>query len=629
MNRQQFKERTQQGPILMDGAFGTVLHSRGVAIDQSFDAVNLTNPALVAEIHRSYIDAGSELIETNTFGANYYKLAEHGLQERVEAINKAAVAIARRVIAGSFKDVLLAGSVGPLGVRLAPLGRVSFAEAEAAFAEQIRALVTAELEGVDLLIIETMSDVKEIEAAVAAARAVSEDIPIVAQMTFTRDDKTMLGYPPHAIATHLAKLDVDAVGINCSGGPAQVLRLISLVRRLAPEIPISAAPNAGWPEQMQGGRVMYPATPDYFSDYARAFVDAGVNLIGGCCGTTAAHIKAMRHALDTPGENLYKTPEVHVVSRSATTVAVGDRPTRLAQHLAAGELILTVEMDPPKGVAPERLLAGARMLREAGATFLNIADSPLARMRMSAWAAAYLVQKDVGLETVLHFPTRGRNLLRIQGDLLAAHAMGIRNLFVTMGDPTRIGDFPEAMDSYDIVPSGLIELIKKQFNQGLDKAGQSIDQPTTFVVGCALDLTPKDVPAELKLWRKKVEHDADFALTQPVFDPEAAIDFIRAYERAYDEPAPPILAGIKPLYNSRNAEFLHNEVPGINIPEEKRERMRLAADPQAEGVAIAREIAAALRPYVRGFYVMPAFGRYDLVADFLDTFATAAAPAGR
>ncbi len=627
MNRQEFKQRIEQGPILMDGAFGTVLHGRGVGIDQSFDAVNLDNPALVAEIHRAYIDAGSDMIESNTFGANRYKLAEHGLQEQVEAINKAAVAIARRVIDGSFREVLLAGAIGPLGVRLAPLGRVSFAEAQAAFVEQIQALLTAEPDGVDLLIIETMSDVKEIEAAVAAARSISLDIPIVAQMTFTRDDKTLLGYTPEAIATQLAKLDVDAVGINCSGGPAQVLRLISIVRDLAPEMPVSASPNAGWPEQMQGGRVMYPATPDYFSDYARAFLEAGVNLIGGCCGTTSAHIRAMRDALDTPGEAPFRPSEVHVISRAQTTVVKGERPTRLAQYLSSERLILTVEMDPPKGVAPERLLAGARMLREAGATFLNIADSPLARMRMSAWAAAYLVQKDIGLETVLHFPTRGRNLLRIQGDLLAAHAMGIRNLFVTMGDPTRIGDFPEAMDSYDIVPSGLIELIKMQFNQGHDKAGGSIDQPTSFVVGCALDLTPQDNKAELKLLRKKADRGADFALTQPVFDPDAAIVFIREYEETYGEPPPPILAGIKPLYNSRNAEFLHNEVPGIQIPEVTRERMRRAADPQAEGVAIAREIAAALRPHVRGFYVMPAFGRYDLVADFLDMFATAGAEA--
>ncbi|WP_374689359.1 bifunctional homocysteine S-methyltransferase/methylenetetrahydrofolate reductase [Promineifilum sp.] len=620
MNRQEFKQRLEQGPVLMDGAFGTVLHGRGVPIDQSFDAVNLTNPALVAEIHRGYIDAGSELIETNTFGANRFKLTEHGLQHQVEAINRAAVAVARRVIAGSFKDVLLAGSVGPLGARLAPLGRVSAAEAEAAFAEQIAALTTAEPQGVDLLIIETMSDIKEVEAAVSAARRVAPDVPIVAEMTFTRDDKTLLGYPPDVAAAGLASLDVDAIGINCSGGPAQVLRLISIVRQVTPELPVSASPNAGWPEQMHGGRVMYPATPDYFGDYARAFQEAGVSLIGGCCGTTAAHIRAMRRALDTPGESPYALPEVRIVSRTEKTIAVVDRPTQLAQHLSRGQLVLTVEMNPPKGVAAERLLAGARMLREAGANFLNIADSPLARMRMSAWAAAYLVQKQIGLEAVLHFPTRGRNLLRIQGDLLAAHAMGIRNLFVTMGDPTRIGDYPEAMDSYDIVPTGLIELIKKQFNQGLDKAGLSIDQPTTFVVGCALSLTPKDVGAELRLLRKKVEHGADFALTQPVFDAQVALNFLDAYEQAYGEPPPPILAGLKPLYNSRNAEFLHHEVPGIYIPEEQRERMRQAERPQAEGVRIAQEIAAALRPRVQGFYIMPAFGRYDLVADVLDMF---------
>ncbi len=621
MNRREFKERVNNGPILMDGAFGTVLHGRGIPIDQSFDVINLTNPALVAEIHRSYIDAGSDLIETNTFGANRFKLSEYGKQDNVAEINHAAVAVARRVIAGSFKEILLAGSVGPLSVRLAPLGRVSSAEAQEAFAEQIDALINAEPQGVDLIIIETMSDIKEIEAAVAAARSISKDIPIVVQMTFTRDDKTLLGYPPEAIATNLTSLDVDAVGINCSSGPSQVLRLAGIVRKLAPDFPVSASPNAGWPEQMQGGRVMYPATPDYFADYARAFLKAGINLIGGCCGTTSHHIKAMRQAIDNPGEFSMSLPEIRIVSRPETTVVRGDEPTRLAQHLAGDQLILTVEMDPPKGVAPERLLAGARMLREAGATFLNIADSPLARMRMSAWAAAYLIQKDVGLETVLHFPTRGRNILRIQGDLLAAHAMGIRNLFVTMGDPARIGDFPEATDTYDIVPTGLIELIKKQFNHGLDKAGQSIDQPTSFVVGCAVSLTPKDVEAELKLLRKKVEHGADYALTQPVFDPEAAIRFLQAYEQTYGEAPPPILAGIKPLYNSRNAEFLHNEVPGIYIPREKRERMRTADKPMTQGVQIAQEIAETLRPHVRGFYIMPAFGRFDLVADVLDIFA--------
>jgi methionine synthase / methylenetetrahydrofolate reductase(NADPH) len=621
MNRSEFKQRIEQGPVLMDGAFGTVLHGRGIEIDQSFDAVNLNDPALVADIHRSYIDAGSDIIETNTFGANRYRLAEHGLQNEVDAINRAAVAIARRVITGSYKDVLLAGSIGPLGVRMAPLGRVTMSEAESAFAEQALALMSADPLGVDLFIIETMSDVKEIEAAIKGIRSISVDVPIVAQMTFGRDDKTLLGYPPDTLATHLANLDIDAVGINCSGGPAQVLRLIGIVKKLAPDTLISAAPNAGWPEQMQGGRVMYPATPDYFGDYARSFAAAGVNLIGGCCGTTDAHIRAMRQALDTPGESRYMVSEVRVVSRAEKTFAVVDQPTQLAQYLTEKKTILTVEMDPPKGVVPERLLAAARMLKEAGANFLNIADSPLARMRMSAWAAAYLVQKEVGLETVLHFPTRGRNLLRIQGDLLAAHAMGIRNLFVTMGDPTRIGDYPEAMDTYDIVPTGLIELITRQFNQGMDKAGQSIDRPTGFVVGCALNLTPKDMDAELRLLRKKVTHGADFALTQPVFDPDAAIELLRRYEANYGPP-PPVIAGLKPLFNSRNAEFLHHEVPGISIPDAQRERMRQSDDPQKEGVTIAQEIAQDLQPFVQGFYIMPAFGRYDLVADVLDIFNT-------
>jgi homocysteine S-methyltransferase len=416
----------------------------------------------------------------------------------------------------------------------------------------------------------------------------------------------------------LAKLDVDVVGINCSGGPAQVLRLIAMMQQIAPDKLLSASPNAGWPEQKDGGRVMYPATADYFAEYARAFKEAGICLIGGCCGTTDAHIAAMRHALDVPGASTRPLPTVTLVTREEVITAVTDQPTQLAQYLAAGTFVATVEMSPPKGVAPQRLLQGARMLKEAGANILNIADSPLARMRMSAWAAAYLTQHEVGLETILHFPTRGRNLLRIQGDLLAAHAMGIRNLFVTMGDPTRIGDYPEAMDSYDIVPTGLIHLIKQQFNEGVDKSGKTIDQPTTFTVGCAVNLAPNDLERELKLTRKKVRNGADFALSQPVFDATAVPQFIAAYEEKYGEPMIPIIAGVKPLYNARNAEFLHNEVPGMDIPEVMRQRMAEAEKPQQEGVKIAQEILGAIRPYVQGVYMMPAFNRYDLVADVLD-----------
>ncbi|RMG91623.1 MAG: bifunctional homocysteine S-methyltransferase/methylenetetrahydrofolate reductase [Chloroflexi bacterium] len=618
MRREEFRKLVAERPLLLDGAMGTLIHAHGVPIDHCFDAVNVENPAIIAQIHRGYIDAGADIIETNSFGANRFKLAEYGLQDKVRVFNQAAVTIARRVIAGSFQQVWLAGSVGPLGVRLAPLGRVSVEEAHAAFAEQIEALVTAEPRGVDLLILETMSDLKEMETAVSAARSVAPDIPLIANMTFARDDRTLLGFTPDRVAARLSQLDVDAIGINCSGGPAQVLRLILIMRQIAPDMTLAVAPNAGWPEQTQGGRVLYPATPEYFGKYARAFLEAGARLVGGCCGTTAEHIAMMRQALDTPGPSELPLPEVRIVTKEETMTAVTDQPTQLADYLARKQFVVTVEMSPPRGIATQRMLAGAQMLKEAGANFLNVADSPLARMHMSAWAVAYLIQKEVGLETILHFPTRGRNLLRVQGDLLAAHAMGIRNLFVVMGDPTRIGDFPEAMDSYDIVPTGLIQLIKEQFNKGMDKAGHSIDQPTNFVVGCALNLTPSDVEREMKLLRKKIRNGADFALTQPVFDPQAARAFIQAYEDRYEEPILPLVVGIKPLYNSRNAEFLHNEVPGMIIPEPLRERMRQAQNPQQEGVRIAQEILGELRPFVHGVYMMPAFGRYDLVADVLD-----------
>ena len=619
MKRDEFLAQLAERPLLLDGSMGALIHAKGVPADISLDIINLQNPSIVAEIHREYIEAGADIIETNSFAANRFKLAEHGLQGDAVAINQAAVDVARRVIASSFKPVLLAGSIGPLGATLAPLGRVSVAQAAEAFTEQIEALLTAKAGGVDLLILETMSDFKELKTAVSAARTLSPTIPIVAQMTFTRDDRTLLGLTPDEAARKLAELDVDVIGVNCSTGPANVLRLVAMMHEAVPERPLSAAPNAGWPEQVEGGRVMYPATPAYFGEYARSFVEAGARIVGGCCGTRAEHIQAMRAALDNPLAVKRPLPTIQISEREeAGGTAVSIKPTQMAQDLAAGKFIVTVEMSPPRGIATERLLAGAKMLKEAGATMLNLADSPLARMHMSAWAAAHLVQQNVGVETVLHFPTRGRNLLRIQGDLLAAHAMGIRNLFVVMGDPTRIGDFPEAMDSYDIVPTGLIQMIKQQFNQGVDKAGQSIDQATNFTVGCAVSLTPKDAEREMRLLHTKIKNGADFALTQPVFDPIAAKQFIETYEATYEEPMLPLVTGIKPLYNSRNAEFLHHEVPGMIIPDEQRERMKQAAKPKQEGVLIAQETLAQVKEFSQGVYLMPAFGRYDLVADVID-----------
>jgi homocysteine S-methyltransferase len=622
MNRREFNKRLMSQPLLLDGAMGTVIHGQGVAIDECFDAISVHDPALVAGIHRGYIDAGADIIETNSFGANRFKLAQHGLEDQVASINQASVVVARRTIASSFKDVLLAGSVGPLGVRLAPLGRVPAADAEQAFAEQIAALVAEPEElpgrrGVDLIVLETIPDLGEMAAAINAARQVAPELPLIGMIAFTRDDRTLLGDSTAHVADFLAEMDLDAVGVNCSSGPVQVLRLIAAIHDRQPDLLLSASPNAGWPQQEEGGRVLYPATPDYFAGYARAFVDAGARIIGGCCGTTANHIAAMRRALDEPDPG-YSMPRPAVSSRRQSQVGVADQPTQLARDLEAGRMVVTVEMSPPRGITAKRLLAGARMLKEAGAGYIDVADSPLARMRMSAWAAAHLVQKEIGLETVLHFPTRGRNLLRIQGDLLAAHALGIRNLFVVMGDPTQIGDYPEAMDNYDIVPSGLIRLIKERLNSGVDQAGQAIDQPTSFTVGCALNLEPADEERELRLLGKKMKNGADFALTQPVFSPAAAADFIATCRATFGLAMIPIMAGIQPLYSSGNAEFLHNEVPGITIPESLRARMARAADQQREGVSIAQEILEELRPQVQGVYMIPVFGRYNLVADVLD-----------
>jgi homocysteine S-methyltransferase len=618
MNRTEFSLLLDRRPLLTDGGMGTLLHERGVSLEQSFDAINQSNPIVVAEVHRQYLEAGADIVQANSFGANRFKLAEHGLQDLVPDINRAAVDVARRVIEGAFREVLLAGSVGPLGIQLAPLGRISSSQAEAAFAEQIEALIQARPRGVDLLIIETISDLNEMAAAVSAARRLSLDIPIVANMTFTRDDRTLLGDSAFAVASNLGQLDVDVIGVNCSGGPAQILRLITILRQVNPDRPVAAIPNAGWPEQSAGGRVMYPANPDYFGEYALAFVEAGARILGGCCGTTSAHIAAMRRAIDSEKPSTIPAPSVELVPQDNVATSGPDQPSRLIRRFEEDGFVATVEMSPPRGIATERLVAAAQMLKEAGANCLSVADNPLARMRMSAWAAAHLIQLRAGLETILHFPTRGRNLLRIQGDLLAAYALGIRNLFVAMGDPTRIGDYPEAMDSYDIVPTGLMQLITREFNRGRDKAGNSIGHATNFAVGCALNLTAKEPAREMRLLYKKVKSGASFALTQPVFEPGKAAAFVSEYESTYEQPIIPIVAGIKPLYNGKNAQFLHHEVPGIVIPRSLRKRMKLAADPQREGVLIAQEIAQEMRPLVRGVYVMPAFGRYDLVAELLE-----------
>jgi len=523
-----FLELLSTQTILADGAMGTMLHGRGIGFDKCFDELNLTNPASVADIHREYIEAGAQLVITNTFGANRFKLTKHGLEDQVADINRAGVELAKRAVSASFKEVLVAGDVGPLGVRIAPYGRVQPEAARAAFAEQINALCSA---GADLIVIETMSDLYEIKEAIRAARDVGaglapaqgqgrpqgSPLPVVASVTFTRDDRTILGDDPAKVARILAEAGADVIGVNCSGGPAQLLRILKAMRAAAPAGRFWVKPNAGWPEQV-GGRIMYPADAKYFGEYALSFREAGASVVGGCCGTTPAHIASMRRALASAGAPAPLTVTPLPVEEEALEGA--QPPSELAQKLSAGKFVISIEMDPPRGLSTHKLIAGASLLSEAGADVINVADSPMARMRMSAWAVCQVVQRQVGAETTLHFPTRGRSLLRVQGDLLAAHALGIRNVFVVMGDPTAIGDYPEAMDNYDLVPSGLIKLIKQGFNVGVDHSGASIGQPTNFFVGAALNLVPPDPDTEIKNLQRKLKAGADFFLTQPIYRAE-------------------------------------------------------------------------------------------------------------
>ncbi|MFN2109525.1 MAG: bifunctional homocysteine S-methyltransferase/methylenetetrahydrofolate reductase [Anaerolineae bacterium] len=602
-------------PVLTDGAMGTMLHARAVPFGTCFDELNLSRPAMVGEIHRAYIEAGAQIVLTNTFGANPYKLAAHGLEDKIADINRAGVDLAKRVVAASFRDVLVAGDVGPLGVRLTPFGRVSKEQARDAFAAQIAPLVKA---GADLLVIETMSDLLEMLEALNATRALC-DLPVIASMTFTRDDRTLLGDSPAKVARRLWDAGADVVGVNCSGGPVQLLRLIQQMKEAVPEGRFWVKPNAGWPEQV-AGRIMYPAPPEYFGEYAWLFRQAGADLIGGCCGTTPAHISAIRDALDGGSSTVDVFVELTATLQPLGADISPDQPSYLSQKLAAREFVLAVEMDPPRGLSTHKLLAGATLLSEAGADVINVADSPMARMRMSPWAVCALVQDKGGIETTLHFPIRGRNLLRVQGDLLAAHALGVRNVFVVMGDPTSIGDYPEAMDNYDLAPTGLIKLIKEGFNVGVDHAGADIGQPTTFFVGAALNLTPPDPANEIKVLRRKLRSGVDFFLTQPVYNPTAARAFLDQYAEKYGPLTTPILVGILPLYGVKHARFLHNEVPGITIASEFFARLEAAGkDSPHEGVRIALELIEQMRDWAGGIYLMPAFSRYDLAAEIVDS----------
>src|SRR4051812_13128544 len=598
-------------PLIADGGMGTSLIDTGVPLDACMEALNEREPERVTSIHAAFVAAGSQLVLTNTFGANRYRLEHHGLGERVAALCAAGVARAREA-----NPELVGGSLGPLGVRLQPYGRGDPAEAFDAYREQAAALAEA---GADVLVIETQTDVRELEQAIAAARDAAPNLALLASATFTRDDRTLLGDTPELIARRLLELDADAIGVNCGEGPAQMLRVI---RTIAPLIvptqtPIIARPNAGGPTEVSG-RFLYPATPDYVGEIARALLEEGAAIVGGCCGTGPGHTQAIADAVRDRGPRArveLPAPQVAADMSAATATP----PTRLQVAIAAGDLVVTVEMEPPRSFNAAQLVAAAATLRDAGATAIDVADSPMAKMRMSAWAACRLVHEQVGIETVLHFPTRGRNIVRLQGDLLGSHALGIRNLFVCVGDPVTIGDYPHGSNDVDVTATGLLQLITEHFNTGVDRAGSTIGEPTSFFAGAAASPSAPDLEREIRLLGRKVEAGARFVLTQPVYSVEPLRALREGYERSTGSVLDvPVIAGVLPLVSGRHATFLHNEVPGIDIPPAVRDRMASAGDPARAweaGRAMATDLAGALRAEgAAGIYVMPPFGRNERAA---------------
>jgi len=507
-------------PLLADGGMGTALIEQGEPIGTCFELLNVGDPQRIVGIHRSYVHAGSDIVLTNTFGGNRFRLGAHGLAARATELNRAAVALARD--AGAR---FVAGSMGPLGVRLAPYGRVRPEDAFEAYLEQAAALADG---GVDLLVVETQTDLREMEQALAAARAGAPAHAVVVSATFTKDDRTLLGSSPSQVAERLVVLEADAIGANCGEGPAQLLRVIRDMRRAAGDVPLVARPNAGGPTQV-GGRFVYPATPEYLAEHARAFLDEGVSIIGGCCGTGPAHTTAIAEAL----RGHVARPRV-VVTGEVDGSADEPRPaapaTILGSKLSRRDLVVAVEMEPPRSFDVGALVVAAETLAAAGADVIDVADSPMAKMRMSAWAACRLIQER-GIETVLHFPTRGRNLLRLQGDLLGAAALGIRNLFVCVGDPVTIGDYPQGSNNVDVTATGLLALVNQDFNEGRDRAGSSIGEPTSFFTGAAVAPNASDLERECRLLMRKVDAGARFLLSQPVYDVEPLRRLRETYER--------------------------------------------------------------------------------------------------
>ncbi len=609
-----FSRRLADAPLLFDGAMGTLLYTRGVPMDACFDLLNLNRPQLVQSVHADYVAAGANCLETNTFGANRFKLAVHGAAGDVRVINRQGVKLARDVRESRGRDVFVLGSMGPLGKYLAPLGTVTADEAGEAFREQAEALLEG---GVDGFIVETFSDLAEITLAIDAIRAVT-DLPIVAQMAFTDEGVTFSGRTGAEVARALRELGVTALGANCSVGSSVLYEVLEQMLPEARGVPLAIQPNAGLPSRV-GERLMYLSSPAYMAEWAGRMLQAGARIIGGCCGTTPLHIAAMREAVDrrVPVRQPGGPAAISVRSREALDtpgLRATTAPTLLGRKLDAGDFIVTVELDPPRGHSVEKLIQGAKLLKERGVEVVDINDGSLGRVRMAVLPTAILVREATGLDINMHFTCRDRNLMGIQADLLGAHALGIRNILAMTGDPPRAGDYVNATAVFDVDAVGLMEILRRM-NEGLDATGNSVGEPTSFCYGAALDPSAPDTAREIERFRRKVAAGARWVQTQPVYELQALDRFL---EQAGGSPVP-VLVGVLPLHSLRHAEFLHNEVPGITVPDGVRARLRASGEGALRvGVEMAQELTQAIRRRYAGVYLMPSFGRFEVVAEVLD-----------
>ena len=608
---------------VVDGAMGTMLYAKGVYINRCYDELNLSNPDLVREIHSEYIRAGADIIETNTFGATAHKLQQYGLEGNLREINSLAAKLAREA-AGDRAYV--AGAIGPLGLRIEPYGPTSFEEAKEMFKDQASALLEGNL---DLFVLETFSDVSEIRQAIRAIRELC-DLPIIAQMTIMTDGNTLFGTTPEVFTERLDQWGADVIGLNCGVGPAIILNALERMRAVTKK-KLSAQPNAGLPRDVQG-RQFYMCSPEYMSKFAKRFIQNGAKFIGGCCGTTPSHIKLISDAVRAASPRAQRvvftgglTTQVDEITPPDIKVVPAEERSNWGRKIARGEFVTSVEVLPPKGVDAQKTLDSIRLLKDAGVDGVNIPDGARAQSRMSAMATAVLVEQQIGIETVLHYCCRDRNLLGMMSDLLGAAALGLRNLLVITGDPPKMGPYPDATAVFDIDAIGLTNMVNK-LNHGLDIGNNPIGKPTAFCIGVGVNPGAINLDEEIKRFEWKVEAGAQYAITQPVFDTDQLREFLKRIRHVRI----PVIAGIWPLVSYRNAEFLHNEVPGVRVTPSIMERMRVASAVSKEagrdeGLKIARESLLEVRDVIQGVQVSAPFGnvKYALeVFEALEEFRT-------